>query len=102
MRHAPGFADYARATDTPRHRPHGVWYDHGRAYCACGHPVAGTNSRLDHLHGGLSATVEPHGITRVLTGSEFTPKRPLGWYCGTCDSRLVYGRDGKYRHRREP
>ena len=50
-----------------------------------------------YLHGGPSVAVEPHPVRRALTGRE--AGRPLGWYCGDCGAPLVYGRDGRYRHR---
>ena len=58
----------------------------------------------DHLTGGPAVDVEPHAITRLLTPDEKRAKglERLDYWCATCEGRLVYGRDGKYRHRRGP
>lgn len=42
MRHAPGYEDYRRATDTDKHRVGGLWQDSkGKWHCACSYPVVG-------------------------------------------------------------
>lgn len=49
-----------------------------------------TPKQQRHLHGGPSVKVEPHPAYDV--------KWSKGIWCG-CGAELVYGRDGKYRHR---
>lgn len=56
-----------------------------------------------HLHGGPSVTAEPHTTFRrdgKVLNVQTTPQwRGGDIWCGDCSERLVFGRDGVYRHR---